>query len=372
MPFLHLKGVCKSFGAAEILHSIDLDVGEGEFLVLVGPSGCGKSTLLNLIAGLESITAGKILLRDQEINDLHPSARNMAMVFQSYALYPHMTVRQNLAFGLEMHGADKGTIDRAVADVAAQLQIEGMLDRKPARLSGGQRQRVAMGRALVRSPDVFLLDEPLSNLDAKLRVEMRTMIKKLHRELGTTTVYVTHDQIEAMTLADRIAIMNEGRIQQLGPPREIYEQPANLFVAGFMGSPSMNLLQVNVTRHENGVAVGFDLANGESVLLPLTRAPSGLKGYIGRNCILGLRPEVITAAGNNYISGPGSIHFLDNRVEVVEPAGSDTFLISRMAGADVISRVPADTSIQPGDTFRFNVNMEQVLLFDPESGTRIT
>ena len=370
MAFLHLKGVCKSFGAAEILHNIELAAGEGEFLVLVGPSGCGKSTLLNLIAGLEGITAGKILLRDREINDLHPSARNMAMVFQSYALYPHMTVRQNLAFGLEMHGADKNTISREVADVAAQLQIETLLDRKPARLSGGQRQRVAMGRALVRKPDVFLLDEPLSNLDAKLRVEMRTMIKKLHRELGTTTVYVTHDQIEAMTLADRIAVMNAGSIQQLGPPREIYEQPANLFVAGFMGSPSMNLLDVKVSRDNNGLAVGFDLDNGESVLLPLRQAPSTLDAYVGGTCILGLRPEVITAAANTN-PVPDALQYFENRIEVVEPTGSDTFLISRMAGTDVIARVPADTSIRPGETFRFSVNMDQILLFDPETGTRL-
>ena len=237
MGFLDIDNVTKSYGAVEVLHRVDISIDEGEFLVLVGPSGCGKSTLLNMIAGLEDITTGEISIRGQVMNGVHPSKRNIAMVFQSYALYPNMTVGQNITFGLEMHGVPKGERDKAMSDVARLLQIEQLLDRRPGQLSGGQRQRVAMGRALVRNPDVFLFDEPLSNLDAKLRVDMRTEIKKLHQKLGTTIVYVTHDQIEAMTLSTRIAVMNGGYVQQLGTPKEIYDNPANVFVASFMGSP---------------------------------------------------------------------------------------------------------------------------------------
>jgi multiple sugar transport system ATP-binding protein len=370
MGFLQLRNVSKSFGTAAILHRIDLDVSTGEFLVLVGPSGCGKSTLLNLVAGLETVTSGTVLMRGQSITHVPPAARNMAMVFQSYALYPHMTVRQNLSFGLEMHGADRAAIAQAVADVSGRLQIEDLLDRKPARLSGGQRQRVAIGRALVRKPDVFLFDEPLSNLDAKLRVEMRTLIKKLHRELGTTFIYVTHDQIEAMTLADRIAVLRDGAIQQLGTPREIYEQPANVFVAGFMGSPAMNLLEVDVVHQDDGAAVQFALGSGEIISLPVCRSLPGLAAYAGRRCILGLRPESITAAEPDAAAS-ATIAILTNRVDVIEPAGSDTFLISRMAGMDIIARVPSATVVRPGDRFRFAIRMDSVLFFNPESGLRI-
>src|SRR5688500_10030490 len=247
MAFLEIDNLQKRFGTVDVLKGINLSIEEGGFLVLVGPSGCGKSTLLNTIAGLETITGGEIRINGRVVNNLHPSQRDIAMVFQSYALYPNMTVGQNITFGLEMHKVPKPERDRALADVSKLLQIDHLLDRKPAQLSGGQRQRVAMGRALVRNPDVFLFDEPLSNLDAKLRVDMRTEIKKLHQRLGRTIVYVTHDQIEAMTLSTRIAVMNKGYVQQFGTPKEIYDTPSNLFVASFMGSPSMNLLPARVT-----------------------------------------------------------------------------------------------------------------------------
>src|ERR1700677_1025716 len=248
MAFLEINGLRKRFGPVEILKGIDLTLDKGGFLVLVGPSGCGKSTLLNTIAGLESISAGNINIDGRSINDLHPSKRDIAMVFQSYALYPNMSVAQNMAFGMEMRGVPKDERDKAVAAVAKTLQIEHLMSRRPSQLSGGQRQRVAMGRALVRQPRVFLFDEPLSNLDAKLRVDLRTEIKRLHQSTGTTIVYVTHDQIEAMTLATKIAVLKEGVLQQVGTPFEIYNNPSNLFVADFMGSPSMNLISGKVTQ----------------------------------------------------------------------------------------------------------------------------
>src|SRR5712671_1403074 len=251
MSFLEIKGLRKRFGPLEVLKGIDLTLDKGGFLVLIGPSGCGKSTLLGTIAGLESISAGEICIEGQQINDLHPSKRDIAMVFQSYALYPNMTVAENMAFGMEMRGVPKLEREKAVAEVAKTLQLEHLLKRRPSQLSGGQRQRVAMGRALVRQPRVFLFDEPLSNLDAKLRVDMRVEIKRLHQRTGATIVYVTHDQIEAMTLATRIAVLKDGELQQVGSPAEIYNTPANLFVADFMGSPSMNLLKARVAS-ENG------------------------------------------------------------------------------------------------------------------------
>src|SRR5919199_4724573 len=255
MASLTIDNVQKRYGAVEILKGIDIGIGDGEFLVLVGPSGCGKSTLLSLIAGLETISDGEIRIDNQRVNELHPKDRDIAMVFQSYALYPNMTVAQNISFGLEMRGVPKPERDRAVAKVAKLLQIEHLLARKPSQLSGGQRQRVAMGRALVRKPKIFLFDEPLSNLDAKLRVEMRTEIKKLHQRLGATIVYVTHDQIEAMTLATRIAVMKAGVLQQLGSPREVYDRPTNIFVASFMGSPTMNFLPCRLVQNRSGLTV---------------------------------------------------------------------------------------------------------------------
>src|SRR3954451_24288288 len=272
MAFLEISGLRKRFGTLEVLKGIDLSLDRGGFLVLIGPSGCGKSTLLGTIAGLESISAGDIRIEGQQINDLHPSKRDIAMVFQSYALYPNMTVAENMAFGMEMRGVPKVERDKAVAEDAKTLQLEHLLKRRPSQLSGGQRQRVAMGRALVREPRVFLFDEPLSNLDAKLRIDMRVEIKRLHQRTGTTTVYVTHDQIEAMTLATRIAVMKDGEVQQLGTPGEIYNAPANLFVADFMGSPSMNLLEGRVAKNGSAASITFAADGGPPVTLA---APTG-------------------------------------------------------------------------------------------------
>jgi multiple sugar transport system ATP-binding protein len=292
MGFLDIRNVTKSYGQVEVLHRVDIEVAEGEFLVLVGPSGCGKSTLLNMIAGLENISGGEIAIKGRVVNGVHPSKRNIAMVFQSYALYPNMTVGQNMTFGLEMHGVPKPERDTALAEVAKLLQIDHLLDRKPGQLSGGQRQRVAMGRALVRDPDVFLFDEPLSNLDAKLRVDMRTEIKKLHHKLKTTIVYVTHDQIEAMTLSTRIAVMNKGYVQQLGTPKDIYDSPANVFVATFMGSPAMNILPAKVVLDGNRHFAEVTDAGGRA--LRLAFGQRNLSAWAGRDILLGIRPEAIT------------------------------------------------------------------------------
>jgi multiple sugar transport system ATP-binding protein len=364
MGFLDIAGVTKSYGATQVLHRIDIGVEEGEFLVLVGPSGCGKSTLLNMIAGLEGISSGSISIKGRVVNDVHPARRNIAMVFQSYALYPNMTVAQNITFGLEMHRVPKPEREAALKRVAAMLQIEPLLTRKPGQLSGGQRQRVAMGRALVRNPDVFLFDEPLSNLDAKLRVDMRTEIKKLHQKLGTTIVYVTHDQIEAMTLSTRIAVMNKGYVQQLGTPKEVYDSPANMFVAGFMGSPSMNLLPARIVE-ENGAACAEIDAAGTPVRLRLSRG-----GPVGREVILGIRPEAITdPEGADRKSG--NIQALPARVDVTEPAGADTYFTTMLSGKDCIARMRADAEVHPGQPFEFAVDMDKAVLFDPKTEDRI-
>src|SRR6516164_1929277 len=269
MSSLHVSNVRKTYGSTEILKEINIDVDDGDFLVLVGPSGCGKSTLLSLIAGLDTLSGGEIRIGNDKVNDLHPSERDIAMVFQSYALYPNMSVGQNISFGLEMRKVSKPDREKAVKDAARLLQIEHLLDRRPGQLSGGQRQRVAMGRALVRHPKIFLFDEPLSNLDAKLRVDMRTEIKKLHLRVGKTTIYVTHDQIEAMTLASRIAVMHQGSIQQFDEPQAVYDRPANMFVAGFMGSPSMNFVPGELTKVGSAPAVAIESTGGEKIALPL-------------------------------------------------------------------------------------------------------
>jgi len=368
MGFLDINGVTKSYGAVEVLHHVDISVEEGEFLVLVGPSGCGKSTLLNMIAGLEGITSGEIAIKDRVINGVHPSKRNIAMVFQSYALYPNMTVGQNITFGLEMHGTPKAERDKAMADVAKLLQIENLLSRKPGQLSGGQRQRVAMGRALVRDPDVFLFDEPLSNLDAKLRVDMRTEIKKLHQNLGTTIVYVTHDQIEAMTLSTRIAVMFGGYVQQLGTPKEIYDTPANIFVATFMGSPAMNVVPATV-RVQNGVPQAeVSLHDGSTALLPFSQP--NLAEWDGKEIILGIRPETITDR-DSADRKSSNVATLTNRIDVTEPAGSDTFVTMQLGGKDVVARMRSDASVAAGETFDFSVNMERAIAFDPKTENRI-
>ena len=368
MGFLDIRNVTKSYGHVEVLHRVDIAVEEGEFLVLVGPSGCGKSTLLNMIAGLEGITGGEIAIKGRVVNGVHPSKRNIAMVFQSYALYPNMTVGQNMTFGLEMHGVAKPERDRALADVAKLLQIDHLLDRKPGQLSGGQRQRVAMGRALVRNPDVFLFDEPLSNLDAKLRVDMRTEIKKLHQKLKTTIVYVTHDQIEAMTLSSRIAVMNKGFVQQLGTPKEIYDTPANFFVATFMGSPAMNIIPARVVVRDG---VPYASITGEDgAPRELRFSQLNLAGWDGRDILLGIRPEAITdPEGADRKSS--NIQPLSNRVTVTEPAGSDTYVTMTLGGRDAIARMRADAEVFSGEVYDFAVNMERAVAFDPATEARI-
>ena len=368
MGFLDIDNTTKSYGAVEVLHKVDISVEEGEFLVLVGPSGCGKSTLLNMIAGLEEITSGEIRIKDQVMNGVHPSKRNIAMVFQSYALYPNMTVGQNITFGLEMHGVPKPEREKAMHEVASLLQIEQFLDRKPGALSGGQRQRVAMGRALVRNPDVFLFDEPLSNLDAKLRVDMRTEIKKLHQKLGTTIVYVTHDQIEALTLSTRIAVMNGGYVQQLGTPQEIYDTPANIFVATFMGSPAMNVVPAKVDVQNGRPVACVETHDGTVSTLPFSQ--DNMAEWNGKDILLGIRPETITDEDAADRKSSNIAH-LTNQVVVTEPAGSDTFVSMTLGGRDVIARMRSDAEVKPGADFTFAVNMEKAVAFDPATENRI-
>jgi multiple sugar transport system ATP-binding protein len=371
MAFLEISTLRKRYGRLEVLKGIDLELEKGGFLVLVGPSGCGKSTLLNAIAGLETISEGEIRIDGQVVNDLRPSKRDIAMVFQSYALYPNMTVTQNIAFGMEMRGVPKPQREEAIKRVSGLLQIGHLLDRRPSQLSGGQRQRVAMGRALVRDPRVFLFDEPLSNLDAKLRVDMRTEIKKLHAATGKTIVYVTHDQIEAMTLASKIAVLRDGVLQQVGSPSEIYNRPANIFVADFMGSPAMNLLEARVTGR-NGGAVLEVAREGEAVIalrVPPTVTEHALSP--GQVVILGIRPEAITdPAGADRSST--IVDIVEALVEVVEPAGSDTYVVTRGGGKEMIARMRADADVRPGSRIPFAFDLSKAVLFDPSTTQRLT
>ena len=370
MSFLKISNLRKSYGALEILKDINLEIEEGGFLVLVGPSGCGKSTLLNTIAGLEPITSGDIAIDGRSVAGLHPSKRDIAMVFQSYALYPNMTVAGNIAFGMEIRGVPKDERDKAIRQVADMLQIGHLLDRKPGQLSGGQRQRVAMGRALVRDPKLFLFDEPLSNLDAKLRVDMRTEIKRLHHRMKTTIVYVTHDQIEAMTLATKIAVLKDGVLQQFGSPAEIYNNPANTFVADFMGSPAMNLLKGRVETGGSGLAVSLDRPQAEPLVLAVPNAPSSLSAYSGKEIIFGIRPEALTdpdgADRNARTVAEG-----DCLIEVVEPAGADTFAVTHLGGKEIVARLRADARIAVGQTARLAFNLDKAVFFDPASQLRI-
>jgi multiple sugar transport system ATP-binding protein len=370
MAFLEIQGLTKQFGNVAVLKGIDLSVDEGGFLVLVGPSGCGKSTLLNTIAGLETITSGEIRIRGKSVNSLRPSERDIAMVFQSYALYPNMTVAGNMAFGLEMRNVPKAERDRAVKEVAETLQITNLLNRRPSQLSGGQRQRVAMGRALVRKPQVFLFDEPLSNLDAKLRVDMRTEIKRLHQALGTTIVYVTHDQIEAMTLATRIAVLKDGILQQVGSPSDIYNDPANIFVADFMGSPAMNIVPVEVQAAGNAVSVALARADGEPLAIPVERNAEKLLAFKGRQVMLGIRPESVTDPDSADRNARQVVR-VPCRAEVVEPAGSDTFVVARLGGKEFVARMRADAAVRPNTDTSFAFNMDRAVFFDPESQLRI-
>ena len=369
MSSLEIRGICKSFGTTEILKDIDIRIDSGDFLVLVGPSGCGKSTLLNMIAGLDSVTAGEIAIDAEVVNEIRPSQRDIAMVFQSYALYPNMNVAKNISFGLEMRKMPQAERDQRVQEVAKLLQMEPLLDRKPSQLSGGQRQRVAMGRALVREPKVFLFDEPLSNLDAKLRVEMRTEIKKLHHRLGSTIVYVTHDQIEAMTLATRIAIMKDGVLLQLGTPDEVYNNPVNLFVAGFMGSPSMNLLPAEVCEHEGSLAVRMKQKSADEIMLPLPEMAS-YHQWVGKTVTLGLRPEAITDPGSAE-AGSSLLLTADCLIDVTEPTGAELYGLMELNDQEVMARMRANCGVQPGQTTRVTFNMQNAVLFDPQTEERI-
>jgi len=344
-----LKNVHKSFGRTAVIHGVDLHVRDGEFVVFVGPSGCGKSTLLRLIAGLEDITAGDLLIDGQRVNDLAPAKRGIAMVFQSYALYPHMNVYDNMAFGLELAKSSKPEIDRKVREAARLLQIEQLLDRKPRQLSGGQRQRVAIGRAIVREPKVFLFDEPLSNLDAALRVQTRIEIAKLHNDMRATMIYVTHDQVEAMTLADRIVVLNGGRIEQVGTPLDLYHRPANLFVAGFIGSPQMNFIPCEVAGIGPGEVL-VSLPGGGTLAVPVQ--PDGVT--TGEPVTLGIRPDHVRVRSEGALSG---------RVELVEELGENHLLHVDAGQGRLTIREPGDARHEAGSTVRFDLTREFCHLF---------
>jgi sn-glycerol 3-phosphate transport system ATP-binding protein len=350
MATVELRDVRKSFGKTQVVHGISMAIEKGEFVVIVGPSGCGKSTLLRMVAGLEEISSGEIAIGGAVVNALEPKDRDIAMVFQNYALYPHMRVYDNMAYGLKIRGMAKDEIDRRVREAARILELEPLLDRRPRQLSGGQRQRVAMGRAIVRHPKVFLFDEPLSNLDAKLRVQMRLELQKLHRQLGVTSLYVTHDQVEAMTLGQRIVVMNAGRAEQIGTPHEVYHRPATTFVAGFIGSPPMNLLRVRVAT--DGTSADTD---GGRVLLPAAR-----NGLAGRDLVLGLRPEALHLNGAQ----------LTAEVEMVESLGADHLVHLRLGAQSLVARVGDESCPAPGATVTLGFSAVEHW-FDAQTSQRI-
>jgi multiple sugar transport system ATP-binding protein len=365
MATLELRNVNKTYGTGlpDTLKNIELKIDSGEFLILVGPSGCGKSTLMNCIAGLENISGGAILVDESDISGMSPKDRDIAMVFQSYALYPTMTVRENIAFGLKIRKMAPAAIDEEVARVAKLLQIEHLLTRKPGQLSGGQQQRVAMGRALARRPKIYLFDEPLSNLDAKLRVEMRTEIKLMHQRLKTTTVYVTHDQIEAMTLGDKVAVMKDGIIQQFGTPKDIYTDPANLFVASFIGSPPMNFIPLRLQRKDGRLVALLDSGQARCELA-LGIDDAGLED---REVILGMRPEQIGLVGHEANGLPS----IRAEVHVTEPTGPDTLVFVTLNQTKVCCRLAPDVAPQVGETLELQFDPSKVLLFDAKTGDRL-
>ena len=355
MATVDIRGVHKAFGPTKVIHGVDISIEDEEFVVLVGPSGCGKSTLLRMIAGLEQISDGEIAIGGKVVNDVAPKDRDIAMVFQNYALYPHMTVYDNMAFSLKLRKAEKALIDQRVRQAADILGLNPYLERYPRQLSGGQRQRVAMGRAIVRDPQVFLFDEPLSNLDAKLRVQMRTEIKALHQRLKTTSIYVTHDQVEAMTMADRIVVMHDGIVEQVGSPLELYDNPANTFVAGFIGSPAMNFFQ-GTLRRNGGIWVEAE----DGTKLP---APGNVGGSDGQKVVYGVRPEHLTLAGGS--SG------VPAKVEVVEPTGADTLVFSRIAGIHTCAVFSERHDFRPGQEIKLQPRLDVVHLFDAASGQHL-
>jgi multiple sugar transport system ATP-binding protein len=353
MASVVIRDVRKAFGVIEVIHGVDISIGNGEFVVLVGPSGCGKSTLLRMIAGLENISSGEIRIGDRVVNNMPPKERDIAMVFQNYALYPHMTVAANMGFSLRLRGAPTAEIEARVKQAADILGLDVLLERYPRQLSGGQRQRVAMGRAIVRDPQVFLFDEPLSNLDAKLRVAMRTEIKELHQRLGTTTVYVTHDQIEAMTMADKIVVMRDGGVEQIGVPLELYDRPHNLFVAGFIGSPAMNFLPGTIR------AVGTGEFEGPGgVRLPLAAIPASQEG---RAAVYGIRPEHFMLAEDGA----------EVEVQVVEPTGPELQVVGRLGGREITAVFRERHKFKPGDKIRLRPDPRLVHLFEGTTGGRL-
>ena len=354
MASIGVVDIRKAYGGHEVIHGVSLDIADGDFVILVGPSGCGKSTLLRMIAGLESITSGAIKIGNRVVNGLAPKDRDIAMVFQNYALYPHKTVAENMGFALKLRGAPKAEIESRVRRAAEILDVVPLLGRYPRQLSGGQRQRVAMGRAIVRDPQVFLFDEPLSNLDAKLRVQMRAEIKELHQRLKTTTVYVTHDQIEAMTMADRIVVLRDGVVEQIGAPLDLYDRPTNLFVAGFIGSPSMNLL--NGTIRLNG-SPAFVIDGGVS--LPLASAPAGSDG---RPAIYGIRPEHLVLSGTDGMLA---------EVSVLEPTGQETQVFAKVGTQRIVAVFRQRLSAKPGETLPMMPEVGLAHLFDEKTGARI-
>jgi multiple sugar transport system ATP-binding protein len=366
---LSIHNVTKSYGAVHVLKGIDIEIESGEFLILVGPSGCGKSTLLNIIAGLDSSTSGEVWIGGRMVNQLSPKDRDIAMVFQSYALYPTMTVRRNISFGLEMRKVPKDKQGEIVARVARILQMDHLLDRKPSQLSGGQRQRVAMGRAIARDPALFLFDEPLSNLDAKLRVEMRHEIKQLHHRLKSTIVYVTHDQIEAMTLGTLIAVMKDGEIRQFGRPHEIYNSPADLFVAGFIGSPSMNFIRCPVARQDSRVGVQLTGKAG-AFLLPVPGLAEKLSAWKGNELIMGIRPEQITDTAMSQQMN-GNAHRRALPVELVEPTGPDTMVFVELNGKPICCRVRPEHAQAVGSMMDFAFDTSRAVFFDPQTEKRV-
>jgi multiple sugar transport system ATP-binding protein len=354
MASINVIDVRKSYGAHEVIHSVSLDIADGDFVVLVGPSGCGKSTLLRMIAGLESITSGVVKIGSRVVNKLAPKDRDIAMVFQNYALYPHKTVAENMGFGLKLRRASRSEIETRVRRAAEILDVASLLDRYPRQLSGGQRQRVAMGRAIVRDPQVFLFDEPLSNLDAKLRVQMRAEIKELHQRLKTTTVYVTHDQIEAMTMADRIVVLRDGVVEQIGAPLDLYDRPANLFVAGFIGSPAMNFLKGTIRLGERP---RFMVDGGVS--LPLAAAPSGSDG---RPAIYGIRPEHLTLGGADGMPA---------EISVLEPTGLETQVFAKLGEQKIVAVFRQRMTAKPGETLPMTPDVASAHLFDEKTGARL-
>jgi multiple sugar transport system ATP-binding protein len=359
MAHVEIENVSKAYGPYKVIEGLDLAVADEEFVVLVGPSGCGKTTTLRMIAGLETVTGGTIRIGNRDVTDLRPGLRNCAMVFQNYALYPHMTVAENIGYGMKVRGGARGEIAKAVQDVARILELEKYLDRRPKQLSGGQRQRVAIGRAIVRSPDVFLFDEPLSNLDAKLRIEMRTEIKALHRRLAKTIVYVTHDQVEAMTMADRVVVMNGGRIEQAADPITLYEKPDNLFVAAFIGAPSMNFIHGEITARDG--ALVFTEPSGTALTLPKCRE-AAYAGSVGKPVILGVRPDHILRQGG---AANGAIRMM---VKDVEPLGPHTLVIGTVGPFPFTAQMPVGVAAEPDRPFDVSLDLEKTHLFDKATG----